>query len=229
MVDISMAQLKLLSNGKYHVVLMPSGSGRSGWNDLAVTRWKEDATLDRWGSFLLLRGDPDASVWSAFDTAAFAQRGLRASLEVAVAADADIELRRLRITNVSHAASAFSATSYAELVLAAAATDSAHPAFNKLFIVTEIEAQPGAILATRRPSGPSDPTPWLFHQAVAQGETGALSFETDRMHFIGRGLDVASAAAMRVGGPLGCHVGPVLDPIASVRVPLRLADRKSVV
>ena len=218
-----MAQLKLLSNGKYHVVLMPSGTGRSGWNDLAVTRWKEDATLDRWGSFLLLRGDPDASVWSAFDTAAFAQRGLRASLEVAVAADADIELRRLRITNVSHAASAFSATSYAELVLAAAATDSAHPAFNKLFIVTEIEAQPGAILATRRPSGPSDPTPWLFHQAVAQGETGALSFETDRMRFIGRGRDVASAEAMRVDGPLGGHVGPVLDPIASVRVPLLLA------
>ena len=221
---IPMAQPKLLSNGRYHVVLMPTGSGRSRWNELAVTRWREDAALDHGGSFLFLCSEPDASVWSAFDTAAFAAHGLQADLDVAVDRAADVELRRLRITNRSREAIAFSATSYAELVLAAAATDSAHPAFNKLFVVTEIDAPSGAILATRRPSAPSDPTPWLFHQAVTQGgATGALSFETDRMRFIGRGRDVSSAAAMRTGGALGGHAGPVLDPIVAVRVPCRLS------
>ena len=218
-----MAQLKLLSNGKYHVVLMPSGSGRSGWNDLAVTRWREDATLDGFGIFVFLRGEQDALLWSADDDAAFAMRGLQSTFEVGVAGDADVELRRLRIANVSHEACEFSATSYAELVLTPAATDSAHPAFNKLFVVTEIDAQAEAVLAHRRPNAPSDPTPWLFHQAVAAGKTGVLSFETDRMRFIGRGLDISSAHALRMKGPLGGHDGPVLDPIAAVRVPLRLS------
>ncbi|MEO6743213.1 MAG: hypothetical protein ABIS28_04655, partial [Caldimonas sp.] len=138
-----MAQLKLLSNGRFHVALMTSGSGQSEWNDLAITRWREDAALDSWGSFLFMRCDTDGAVWSAFDTAAFGLRGLRATLEVAVDGNEDVELRRLCITNGSHRLAELSATSYAELVLAPAATDAAHPAFNKLFVVTEIDRRSG--------------------------------------------------------------------------------------
>ena len=217
-----MAPLKLLSNGRYHVALMTSGSGQSKWNDLAITRWREDATLDSWGSFLYMRCDNDGLIWSAFDAAAFELRGLRAVVEVAVAGGEDVELRRLRITNRSQRVADLSATGYAELVLAPAAADAAHPAFNKLFVVTEIDRSSGVILATRRPSAPTDARSWLFHQAVVQGESGDVSFETDRMRFIGRGRDTPSADALRTSGPLGGHDGAVLDPIAALRVPFRL-------
>ncbi|MDQ6680959.1 MAG: cyclic beta 1-2 glucan synthetase, partial [Pseudomonadota bacterium] len=217
-----MSQLKLLSNGRYHVVLTASGSGRSEWNDLAVTRWREDATLDSWGSFLFMRCDTDGGVWSAFDAAAFGVRGLRATVEVAVAGNEDVELRRLRITNGSQRLAELSATSYTELVLAPSATDAAHPAFNKLFVVTEIDRRSGVILATRRPSAPTDGRAWLFHQAVVHGESGDASFETDRMRFIGRGRHTSNADALRTAGPLGGHDGAVLDPIAALRVPFHL-------
>ena len=45
----------LLSNGRYAVMLTGAGSGYSRWRDLAVTRWREDATCDDWGSFIFLR------------------------------------------------------------------------------------------------------------------------------------------------------------------------------
>ena len=45
----------LLSNGRYAVMLTAAGSGYSRWRDLAVTRWREDATCDDWGSYVFLR------------------------------------------------------------------------------------------------------------------------------------------------------------------------------
>ena len=48
-------EVHLLSNGRYHVMVTNAGGGYSRWNDLAVTRWREDATCDGWGSFCYLR------------------------------------------------------------------------------------------------------------------------------------------------------------------------------
>ena len=222
MSNSSMSLLQLLSNGAYHVVLMGSGGGRSVWNELAVTRWREDAALDTGGSAIFVRGDADRSVRRAAPAADERAFALQSRLEVAVAADADVELRRLHVTNVSAVEQSGSATSYVELVLAAAATDAAHPAFSKLFVVTELDPQHETVLATRRPSAPSDPTPWVFHQAIASNATGPSSFESDRMRFVGRGRDVLAGNALHGDAPLAGGFGPVLDPIAAVRVPVRL-------
>ena len=36
-------------------MLTAAGAGYSRWRDIAVTRWREDATRDDWGSFVFLR------------------------------------------------------------------------------------------------------------------------------------------------------------------------------
>ena len=46
-------EVHLLSNGRYHVVITSAGGGYSRWRDLAVTRWREDATRDCCGIVLL--------------------------------------------------------------------------------------------------------------------------------------------------------------------------------
>ena len=51
----SAPQTHLLSNGRYSVMITAAGSGYSRWNDLAITRWREDATRDDTGSYMLLR------------------------------------------------------------------------------------------------------------------------------------------------------------------------------
>src|SRR5260370_41710401 len=44
-------EVQLLSNSKHHVMVGNAGGGYSRWKDIAVPRWREDTTWDRWGPF----------------------------------------------------------------------------------------------------------------------------------------------------------------------------------
>ena len=64
----------------------------------------------------------------------------------------------------------------------------------------------------------------MFHVLTVHGaHAPGISFETDRMRFIGRGGSVAAPAAMTVPGPLSGTQGAVLDPIAAIRHRLVIA------
>ncbi len=56
--------VQLLSNGRYHVMITNAGGGYSRWKDIAVTRWREDATRDNWGTFCYLRDVANGAFWS---------------------------------------------------------------------------------------------------------------------------------------------------------------------
>ncbi|MEO5697726.1 MAG: cyclic beta 1-2 glucan synthetase, partial [Burkholderiaceae bacterium] len=237
-----MPQVQLLSNGAYHVLVTATGGGYSRWVDMAITRWREDASRDPWGSFCYLRDEASGAVWSttlgptprhadtfecSFDagraTFSRCEDEIETRTEIAVSRDDAVELRRVLITNRSQRRRTLSATSYAEIVLADAATDAAHPAFSKLFVETSFNVEMRAIFATRRPSAPADPTPWMFHSAQVRGSTDAkLSFETDRKRFIGRGRSTADPQALDDGDALSGSAGPVLDAVAAIRVRLVL-------
>ena len=232
----------LLSNGSYAVMITAAGSGYSRWRDMAITRWKEDVTLDGWGSYVFLRDTRSGEVWSAgyqpsgaepdrYEVAFSEGRAeivrhdgtICTTLEIAVSSEDDAEVRRVSVTNLGSQAREIELTSYAEIVLAPPPTDDAHPAFAKLFVETEFVAGAGALLATRRLRTAGDCQAWAAHLAVVEGETtGDLQFETDRARFLGRGCGVRTPIAMANGLPLSNTVGPVLDPIFSLRCRVRL-------
>ena len=112
------------------------------------------------------------------------------TLEVAVSPEDDAEVRRVSITNLGSRVREVELTSYAEIVLATEASDTAHPAFSKMFVQTEFDADVGAILATRRLRSPTEVPVWAAHLAVTEGESvGEMQFETDRARFLGRGRE----------------------------------------
>ena len=114
-------------------------------------------------------------------------------------------------------------TSYAEVVLAPPAADAMHPAFSNLFVQTEILHAKRSILCTRRPRAPEEHTPWMCHLMVVHGAAVEdVSYETDRMQFIGRGRSVADPRAMTESAPLSGTEGSVLDPIVAIRNQLTL-------
>ncbi len=234
---------QMLSNGRYSVMMTAAGSGYSNWRDLAVTRWREDATSDDWGSYIFLRDVASGEAWSATyqpigaepdsytvifneDHAEFARRDgeLSTSLEVLVSAEDDAEVRRVTILNLGDELREIEVTSYAELVLAPQGSDIAHPAFSKMFIETEHLQGLGAILATRRLRSPTDPQIWAAHLAVVDGKTvGKREFETDRARFLGRGASINAPTAAVNGRPLTGATGAVLDPIFALRRRVRIA------
>src|SRR6202035_2862234 len=108
-------------------------------------------------------------------------------------------------------------TSYAEVVLTSAVADALHPAFSNLFVETEIIPDRHAILCTRRPRSSNEHSPWMFHlMKVHNSESKEVSYETDRLQFIGRGNTIADPRSMDEGALSGTQ-GPVLDPIVSIR------------
>jgi cellobiose phosphorylase len=241
-------EVHLLSNGRYHVVVTSAGGGYSRWRDLAVTRWREDATRDCWGSFCYLRNRESGTFWSTSwqptlkparrfqaifteGRAEFRRRDekIDTHTEISVSPEDDIELRRITIRNRSESARTIEVTSYAEVVLAPQDHDLAHPAFSNLFVQTELVRNRHAILCTRRPRSADERPPWLVHLMTVRGTTiEEVSFETDRMRFIGRGRNLASPAAMAGGSRLTDSQGPVLDPVVSIRHAVRLQPNETV-
>ena len=182
----------LLSNGRYAVMLTAAGSGYSRWRGMAVTRWREDATCDDWGSYVFLRDVRSGDVWSAGfqpsgaephsyrvafneDRAEITRQdgALTTTLEVLVSAEDDAEVRRISIANAGDRVREIDVTSYSELVLAPQADDVAHPAFLKLFVATDYLPAQGLCWQrdadARRQSRKSGRRTWLSWMATRWG------------------------------------------------------------
>jgi cellobiose phosphorylase len=238
----------LLSNGNYHVAITSAGGGSSRWRDMAVTRWREDATRDAYGSFCYVRDLGSGVTWS--DTwqptkrsttgyeAIFTQsraefrridQDIETYTQISVSPEDDVEVRRVTLINRSESPRTVEVTSYAEVVLATQAQDEAHPAFSNLFVQTELIRGRNAIYCTRRPRSAEEQPPWMTHMmAVRGGTVREPSFETDRMRFVGRQRTLESPAAFDTRGPLSNTAGPVLDPIVSIRQAIILQPNESV-
>ncbi|MEO7916735.1 MAG: glycosyl transferase family 36, partial [Dokdonella sp.] len=239
----------VLSNGDYSVMLTAAGSGYSQWRGSAITRWREDVTCDGWGSYFVLRDlDTGARCSAGFQPLAitpdeysadfgpgFARimrrdADLTTTLEVIVS-HSDGEVRRLTMKNAGDREMRIEVTSYAEVVLSAAASDASHPAFSKIFVQTEYVDEQQVLIATRRPRSPREQpiclAQWLTIDGDAKSD-GVLQYETDRARFIGRGRTLRTAAAINGSEPLSGTVGTVLDPIFSLRRVVLIAPGSSV-
>ncbi|WP_372012499.1 GH36-type glycosyl hydrolase domain-containing protein [Pseudoxanthomonas sp. 10H] len=241
-------EVQLLSNGRYHGMLTHAGGGYSRHREMATTRWREDGTRDHWGTFCYLRDVESGEFWSAalqptgvaleqyeaiFSDAKAEFRGTRrgfdSHLEIAISAEDDIELRRLRLSNRSRRARTIEITTYAEVVLAPAIADEAHPAFSNLFVRTEIVRPKQALLCTRRPRASDEVPPWMFHLiAVHDGDISAISYETDRARFLGRGNTPRAPRALTGDEALSDSEGSVLDPVVAIRCRIELAPEQTV-
>jgi cellobiose phosphorylase len=69
----------------------------------------------------------------------------------------------------------------------------------------------------------------MFHLVAVHGaESEGISYETDRMRFIGRGNSVADPQAMGAPAALSGSQGSVLDPIVAIRYRITLDPGQSV-
>ena len=229
----------VLSNGRLTTVITAAGSGYTQWQGLAVNRWREDATRDNFGTYFFIRNaagrtwsagyqprlaEPDDyEVFFSEDRAEISRRDGRFAtrLTVVLSEEDDAEVRRITVSNLDSEPRELEVTSYAELVLASARADAAHPAFSNLFVQTEVVPGRDALLATRRPRSAEEERVWAGHVLAVTGElVGGVQYETDRARFLGRGNQIHRAAAAE--RPLSNSVGRVLDPVFSLRRRVRI-------
>lgn len=235
--DTPVPEIQLLSNGRYHVMITHAGGGYSRWHDIALTRWREDATMDNWGTFCYIRDLDSNELWSNAHQptvkqadhyeAVFSQgrvefrrrdHKIETYTEVIVSPEDDVEVRRIHIINHSKTKRNLELTSYGEVVIALPGADNAHPAFSNLFVQTEINEHQQAITCSRRPRSKDEQPPWMFHLAKVNGaHPAAISYETDRNKFIGRGHTLVHPQALQHDTALSGSQGSVLDPVVAIQ------------
>jgi cyclic beta-1,2-glucan synthetase len=251
--DAALPQAHLLSNGHYGVLITSSGGGYSRWQQVDLTRWHADTTLDDWGTWIYVQDRASGALWSAAyqpsgappeeqevlfyaHKAEFRRRDHDISLrmEIAVAPNDDVEIRRMTMTNHSDHPRRLALTSYSEVTLAPQTVDRRHPAFNKLFIESEYVPELNALLLHRRLRSAEEKPIYLAHLAVVEKEDErSAAHESDRARFLGRGRTARSPAALSPstisstgrdarGRGLSGTTGAVLDPLVALGQELEL-------
>ena len=205
----------VLSNGRYAVTLRANGAGNSSWGQTNITRWRDDALRDAYGSFFYLRWerppelvssgsvsapvsitlhpapDPQAHYSSIFhaDRVCFDAHWseLQAHTTVWVSPEDDIEFRRVELRNMSDRTVEIELMSAYEVTLANPLADEAHPAFSNLFLRTQWLAEQQALLFERRPRLATERRLYAAHfVAVTDPQVLSLQVQTDRQHWLGR-------------------------------------------
>ena len=242
-------QAHFVSNGRYGVLITSAGSGFSSWQDMDLTRWRTDPTGEGWGTWVYLQDKESGDLWSAAFQPTTApsdsqnvqfyphmaefrrsDRGIGLTMEITVAPDDDVEIRRVSLTNHSDRIRQIALTSYGEVILAPQAADASHPAFNKMFVESEYVSATNALLFRRRPRSAREAPIYLAHSAVVSpGHKTTGAHESDRARFVGRGHTVRAPAALMPGGTgLSGSTGATLDPIMSLQQDFELAPHASV-
>jgi cyclic beta-1,2-glucan synthetase len=212
-------------------------AGNSRENQL--TPWSNDPVSDRPGEVFYVRDEDMGALWGPTalpireETGQYLARhgqgysrfehtahGITLELLQYVAPDDPIKISRLTLQNHSGRARRLSVTAYLEWVLAAA-RDASAP-----FIVTEIDAETGAMLARN---------PWSngFADRVAFADLSGqqVGWTGDRTEFLGRNGTLDHPAALTGDAPLSNRVGGGLDPcgVLQARVELRAGERSEIV
>lgn len=241
-------EIQLLSNGRYHVMITNAGGGYSRWRDIALTRWREDVTTDNWGTFCYIRDLDTQNIWSNAHQptlkkadhyeAVFSQgrvefrrrdHEIETHTEIIVSPEDDIEVRRIQLVNHGKTKRNLELTSYGEVVIAMPGADNSHPAFSNLFVQTEIKEQQHTIVCSRRSRSKDEQPPWMFHLVKVNGAIPtAISYETDRNKFIGRGHTLDHPKSLQQQEPLSGSQGSVLDPMVAVQYRITLSPGETV-
>ncbi len=240
-----------LSNGNYSLVISAAGSGFSRWEDMELTRWRDDSTLDDHGSWIYVEDRLNGQLWSVTHQPTMAPPDRsevnfyphRVEFErqdgdivlrtvVTVAANDDVEIRRIHLTNHGGHSRVLALTSYAEVILTQQSVDLRHPAYNKMFIESEFLPKEQLLLFRRRPRSAEEKPVYMAHFFMSNHEDVSLTgYETDRAKFLGRGGTLRRPAVFSTPNQasiLSKTTGATLDPICSVQAEVVLAPYQTV-
>lgn len=207
--------VNVICNGRYGLVVSQNGGGFSWLDDAqhcVISRWEMDLVRDTSGKFLYISDRDDSKVWSASPSPcqpAYEQyecvhemgattfvtqhAGIRTSWTLTVAPDANVEVWKVSITNMTGRSRRLRVSSYFEWCCGVAPDTKRE--FHKLFITTKHDKARRAIVATKNmwdipPKSEKDhwnqPWPYAAAHAIA-----GFAFErdiaiADKTAFLGR-------------------------------------------
>lgn len=231
-------QVQLLGNGKMTSRITHAGGGAIFLDDIALTRWRDDATRCAEGyRFHVYDHSSGTTFWlSACKESAGTVKTLFANdhvelthrfsdfvirLEIAVIARENVDVRRISIVSERSSAAHITVTSFAEVALASVADDTRHPAFSKLFVHSQREPRTNGISFLRRARHSDDKCSALVHSVVCEDGVELAAIETDREKWLGRlgSHELPDALCHELSGSTGWTLDPVMALQVRIAIP----------
>lgn len=188
---------------------------------------------DLWSAgFQPMTGDANETQVTFFAHMAVFHRnhnGIVSTLEVSIAPEDPVEIRRVSLNNGDDRTRRLRLTSYGEVVLNQQATDTRHPAFNKLFIESEWVANLNLQIFKRRPRSDHESPIYMGHMLLTGEDIlPTRAHEADRARFIGRGRSLRRPAGLVSDSYLSGTSGATLDPIFALGQEVELGPHENV-
>jgi cyclic beta-1,2-glucan synthetase len=243
----------VLSNGRYSVSIRANGAGWSRWGQMGITRWRDDALRDAYGSFFYLRRnphqspvsitqhpapDPDAHYQSTYHADRVCLEAiwpeLKTQTTIWVSPEDDIEFRMVELQNLTDQFMELELMSAFEVTLTDPRADEAHPAFTSLFVRAKWLATHQALLFERTPRLPAEPALQVAHfLAHTNAQIVKVQVNADRQRWRGRNhgasnplANFESTGAIAADSPGGLDTG--LDPVSALAVHLRIGPNEKI-
>ena len=236
----------ILSNDNLTTVIDNSGSGYVFFErDIALTRWREDPIANNHGIYVYIKDLETKKIWSATyqptlsepesyevifssDKVEFKRKDnkILTQMEITVAQEDNVEIRRLNFTNLSGRRRVLEITSYGEVALNFFKADLSHPAFSKMFIESEYNPDSETIFFSRRPRSRREEQLHLFHTVLLRTCYQKTQFDSSRYSFIGRRNTIRNPQALN-NAQLEGNSGLILDPAFSLRTIIEIEPHKS--
>ena len=225
--------INIIANPSFGFQVSVEGGGYT-WSinsrEHQLTPWSNDPVGDRPGEIFYVRDEDSGALWGptampirqetspyvvrhgqGYSRFEHASHGISLELLQYVALDDPIKISRLKIQNRSGRIRRLSVTAYVEWVLGTS-RGAAAP-----FVVTEVDAETGAMLARN---------PWSndFGGRVAFADLAGkqVACTGDRTEFLGRNGTLDHPAALAGSAPLSNRVGAGFDPCAALQTQLEL-------
>ena len=239
-VNLPVPSANYLSNGSYSVLVTSDGDGFSQWKDTLLYRWRPDVYADT-GFYIYIRdiglgaywstahhptkvkADKYQVVFSPHQAEFFRQdKGIVTSTLVSLLPDYNLEIRKVKLKNMSSRERQLEVTSYMEVAIDTYSSESNHPAYNKLFVESEFLEDRNLFISKRR--GGSGGGSYAMHMLQTDAPlVRKVEYENSRVKFIGRNNSLQYPQALREGAQFSNSTAFSGDSIMSIRACVSLS------
>ncbi len=198
--DSPITRSNVISNEDYTIAINQNGEGFSKWKDIYINRFKKTADTSQ-GIFTYIKNIKTNKIWSSnyannehkysisFMPDKIKQEtnvdGIKTKLEITVAQNDNVEIRRLELENTGTEEQILEVVSYFEPILSKKEEDYAHPAFNNLFLVSEYDEVSNSLIIKRKPREDTKQEIYLCAKMSTNGEMiGDMEYEIDKEKFM---------------------------------------------
>lgn len=237
---LSKIKCHMLSSSTYSVMINNRGEGFSKDQDIFINRWRKDYLSTPYGQFIYIKDVANNGIWSTayapvykepdlyeVEFSNYKARFYRRDDDIETIMDIFLlpeelgEIRKVILKNSGDREAILETTSYFETTGSTMDSDLAHPAFNNLFVKTEVLEEQHGILSYRRKREDRLQDYWVVHGMKSfLEEEYRFQYETSRANFIGRGNSLKRPKGIVKG--LSNTTGVVLDPIMSLSTKIKL-------